>query len=35
MSVEFNPIGIIHTPFILKDGMPIQAKWCHGCQGAY
>ncbi len=33
MSVEFNPIGIIHTPFNLKDGMPIQANGAMGVKG--
>ena len=33
MKIEFQPIGIIHTPFTELDGMPIQPAGAAGVQG--
>lgn len=32
-KIEFNPIGIIHTPFTNKSGMPIQPPGAIGTKG--
>ena len=33
MKIEFEPIGIIHTPFTKPEGMPIQPAGAVGVQG--
>ena len=33
MKVEFEPIGIIHTPFTETEGMPIQPSGAKGVKG--
>ncbi|RZT96377.1 tRNA-Thr(GGU) m(6)t(6)A37 methyltransferase TsaA [Ancylomarina subtilis] len=33
MSIIIEPIGIIHTPFKTKEGMPIQSKGAKGIKG--
>ncbi|MCK9296805.1 MAG: tRNA (N6-threonylcarbamoyladenosine(37)-N6)-methyltransferase TrmO [Desulfobulbaceae bacterium] len=33
MKIEFQPIGIIHTPFTELDGMPIQPAGAAGVKG--
>ena len=33
MSITFEPIGIIYTPFIEKEGMPIQPNGAKGIKG--
>jgi len=33
MKIEFQPIGVIHTPFKEKAGMPIQPSGGSGIQG--
>ena len=33
MSIVCNPIGVIHTPFQKKEGMPIQPAAASGVQG--
>ncbi len=33
MSIEMNPIGIIHTPFTERKGMPIQPAGAAGVKG--
>lgn len=33
MSIEFQPIGVIHTPFTKPDGMPIQPAGATGVKG--
>jgi tRNA-Thr(GGU) m(6)t(6)A37 methyltransferase TsaA len=33
MQLYFNPIGIIHTPFIAREGMPIQSPGASGVKG--
>jgi tRNA (adenine37-N6)-methyltransferase len=33
MKIQFNPIGIIHTPFESKEGMPIQPAGAAGIKG--
>ncbi len=33
MSIEFNPIGVIHTPYTEPKGMPIQPAGAAGVQG--
>ena len=33
MSVIYKPIGVIHTPFIKKEGMPIQPGGASGIKG--
>jgi tRNA-Thr(GGU) m(6)t(6)A37 methyltransferase TsaA len=32
-SIEFRPIGVIHSPFVHRQGMPIQAALAHGVSG--
>lgn len=32
MAITFEPIGIIHTPFQEKEGMPIQSSGAEGVQ---
>jgi len=34
MTACFEPIGIIHTPFTTKEGMPIQPKFGEGIRGS-
>ncbi|MFH2091269.1 MAG: tRNA (N6-threonylcarbamoyladenosine(37)-N6)-methyltransferase TrmO [Pseudomonadota bacterium] len=34
MKVEFNPIGIIHSPFLELEGMPIQPAGAAGIKGS-
>jgi len=34
MSIRFKSIGTIHTPFKLKEGMPIQPKGAQGVKGS-
>lgn len=33
MKIEFQPIGVIHTPFTRPDGMPIQPAGAAGMKG--
>ncbi len=33
MPIRFEPIGVIHTPFRTKEGMPIQPGGAQGIQG--
>jgi len=33
MSIIIEPIGIIHTPYKTKEGMPIQSKGAKGIKG--
>ena len=33
MKITFNSIGTIHTPFKIKEGMPIQSKRAIGIKG--
>jgi tRNA-Thr(GGU) m(6)t(6)A37 methyltransferase TsaA len=33
IMIEFEPIGIIHTPFVGKEGMPIQPPGAAGIKG--
>jgi tRNA-Thr(GGU) m(6)t(6)A37 methyltransferase TsaA len=33
MSIEFQPIGVIHTPFTKPEGMPIQPAGAAGVSG--
>jgi tRNA (adenine37-N6)-methyltransferase len=33
MSITLNPIGIIHTPFTAREGMPIQPSGAIGIKG--
>ena len=33
MKIEFAPIGIIHSPFMEPEGMPIQPKGAAGVKG--
>jgi len=33
MSIIFNPIGIIHSPFVQKENMPIQTSGGEGIKG--
>jgi tRNA-Thr(GGU) m(6)t(6)A37 methyltransferase TsaA len=33
MTIEFSPIGIIHSPFTEPDGMPIQPAGAAGVKG--
>ncbi|MBN1340016.1 MAG: tRNA (N6-threonylcarbamoyladenosine(37)-N6)-methyltransferase TrmO, partial [Bacteroidales bacterium] len=33
MTITFEPIGIIETPFKTKEGMPIQSNGASGCKG--
>ncbi len=33
MSIEFQPIGVIHTPFTKPEGMPIQPAGATGVKG--
>jgi len=33
MAIEFTPIGIIHSPFKKREGMPIQPKGATGITG--
>ena len=33
MPITFEPIGIIHTPFTSKEGMPIQSTAAKGVKG--
>jgi tRNA-Thr(GGU) m(6)t(6)A37 methyltransferase TsaA len=33
MKIEFTPIGIIHSPFMEKEGMPIQPAGAAGVKG--
>lgn len=33
MSITMEPIGIIHTPFKTKEGMPIQSSGAKGIKG--
>ncbi len=33
MSIILEPIGVIHTPFKAKDGMPIQSAGAKGVKG--
>ena len=33
MSIEFHPIGVIHTPFTEPKGMPIQPAGAAGVRG--
>ncbi|MBN1481820.1 tRNA (N6-threonylcarbamoyladenosine(37)-N6)-methyltransferase TrmO [candidate division KSB1 bacterium] len=33
MKLEYHPIGIIHTPFTTRQGMPIQPTGAAGIQG--
>lgn len=33
MSIEFKPIGVIHTPFKQLEGMPIQPTGARGVHG--
>ena len=33
MKIEFTPIGIIHSPFMVPEGMPIQPAGAAGVQG--
>ena len=34
MKVEFTPIGIIHSPFMEPEGMPIQPAGAAGVKGS-
>ena len=33
MKIEFSPIGVIHSPFLEPEGMPIQPPGADGIQG--
>lgn len=33
MKIEFDPIGVIHTPFTEREGMPIQPAGAVGVKG--
>ena len=33
MKIEFTPIGIIHSPFMVPEGMPIQPTGAAGIKG--
>ena len=33
MTIEYRPIGVIHTPFKKREGMPIQPVGADGVQG--
>ncbi|MFP4415982.1 MAG: tRNA (N6-threonylcarbamoyladenosine(37)-N6)-methyltransferase TrmO [Chitinivibrionales bacterium] len=33
MKIEFSPIGIVHTPFKKREGMPIQPPGAAGAKG--
>ncbi len=33
VSIEYTPIGVIHTPFMAVEGMPIQPPGAKGVQG--
>ncbi len=33
MKIEFEPIGIIHTPFSSREGMPVQPAGAAGVKG--
>ena len=33
MKIEYQPIGVIHTPFKNREGMPIQPAGADGVQG--
>lgn len=33
-SIEYTPIGVIHTPFHQREGMPIQPAGAAGIQGS-
>jgi tRNA (adenine37-N6)-methyltransferase len=32
-SITFEPIGVLHTPFMTKEGMPIQSNGATGIKG--
>jgi tRNA-Thr(GGU) m(6)t(6)A37 methyltransferase TsaA len=32
-SIEYRPIGVIHSPFLQRQGMPIQAAFAEGVSG--
>ncbi len=34
IAVIYRPIGIIHTPFVTTEGMPIQPRGALGVPGA-
>ena len=34
MKIEFEPIGVIHTPFTNPKGMPIQPAGAAGMKGS-
>ncbi len=33
MQINFNPVGIIHTPFVSGEGMPVQPPGAKGIKG--
>jgi len=33
MKIEYQPIGVIHTPFKIREGMPIQPSGANGVHG--
>ncbi|MBN2364513.1 hypothetical protein JXL83_10335 [candidate division WOR-3 bacterium] len=33
MKISYEPVGIIHTPFKSREGMPIQTRGAKGIKG--